>query len=369
MINVVVEETSFGVKKFCYNIQCTNPSLEYVYTSITQGWKLLDNISFMNESDLDHYIKTKHGENDIIISNKSDVVIKQYKALSGRINQVYYVTNNINDTIYIGSHSSHNISSDYLGSSSELSRLIDGELKGATLKRNELVFFGTLNEAKSYEVALISYVKKKGYPSIYNSYKSSSGGNYGEECNKKIGEANRKNWEENYEYMMERTQNEEVIKRRSETMKRVIAENPHKFLSHIEAINSNPDKIASTANTHRGMKRTEETGNNISEAKKLANMNKGKDKVASMAGKGSKYVTDTKNRYISRRVDSDYKLKVGEVFGVKKPPQAQGRSSNGYKKTVVTNTDTGDQYGIYLDLFELKSNEKIGKWKLGSLKK
>lgn len=288
------------------------------------------------------------------------------KAVTLKHTFVYKAICNITGKEYIGSHTTDDLFDGYVGSGREWLNHI--KEYGSKPKLIHIESFDDMEDAKRFEHELIKEELEYN-PMLMNRSSKGSGGNYGEECNKKIGEANRKNWEENYEYMMERTQNEEVIKRRSETMKRVIAENPHKFLSHIEAINSNPDKIASTANTHRGMKRTEETGNNISEAKKIANMNKGKDKVASMAGKGSKYVTDTKNRYISRRVDSDYKLKVGEVFGVKKPPQAQGRSSNGYKKTVVTNTDTGDQYGIYLDLFELKSNEKIGKWKLGSLKK
>jgi len=56
--------------------------------------------------------------------------------------------------------------------------------------------------------------------------------------------------------------------KRSNSMRKWIQENPEKHKSRMDAINKNQEKIRKTADKHRGMKRSDETKNKISEAKR-----------------------------------------------------------------------------------------------------
>lgn len=80
-------------------------------------------------------------------------------------------------------------------------------------------------------------------------------------------------------------QSDDTIKKRSYKVKEWIKENPEKHTERMLKINKNPDKIRKTAETHRGMKRSEEACMNIKNACQ--------GRVSNIKGKISAYNTKT----------------------------------------------------------------------------
>jgi hypothetical protein len=60
----------------------------------------------------------------------------------------------------------------------------------------------------------------------------------------------------------------ESNEKRGKSIKKWINENPEKHQERMLKINKNPEKIQKTAETHRGMKRSDETKRRMSESKK-----------------------------------------------------------------------------------------------------
>lgn len=291
--------------------------------------------------------------------NKSNAK-PRYIAETKKFTHVYRATCTKTGMQYIGSHTSDNLQTDtYVGSGKKwLQHLKDND---STAIVETIESFDSMWEAKLYENKLLS--QEIGTNSmLMNESTKGSGGNYGEEVNAKISATHKKLWEDNYEERYNASFNEEVNARRGATISQNLKANPYKLQRRMNALNKNPEKIAKTAETHRGMKRSDNAKSNISQARKESLSNKTESELAESIGKGMVYKTDLNDRYIAKRVPSDYKLKNGEKFGVVRPPQAQGRGK-GYKKTIVTNMNTGEHYGLYLDLFPLLEHEKIGKHK------
>lgn len=169
-------------------------------------------------------------------------------------------------------------------------------------------------------------------------------------------------WEDNYDYMKEKIHNEESNALRGQAQSEWIKSNPEAHKERMDKINKNPEKIAKMAEAHRGMKRSDDTCINISEAKKAAFANKTDEEVAATVGRGMLYMTNLIT-YESKRVPSDYELKENEAFGVIKNPKEPLK-----KRAVVTNINTWNEYwcevGHVLKDHERKGNKKAVKKKM-----
>lgn len=172
-------------------------------------------------------------------------------------------------------------------------------------------------------------------------------------------------WSDDYDYMKEKIHNPESNALRGQAQSEWIKNNPEAHKERMDKINKNPEKIAKMAEKHRGMKRSDETCANISEAKKANFANKTKEERDAITGKGGRYITDT-TTYISRRVAADYILKENEIEGVAKNPKEPFK-----KRAVVTNIVTWTEYwcevGHVLKDNERKGNKKAVKKKMREL--
>lgn len=289
----------------------------------------------------DHY--TKHGDTKSVSKSYSFVYVTRYK-----------------DLIYIGSHTTDNLSDGYLGSSRPLLKMID-EIGKSNFKREIIQIYQNMEDAKYYERNIIEYLMDDIPELILNRNIVGAGGDYGDEFRSKISEYKKKQWVENYDYMKEKIHNPASNKLRGDAQSEWIKNNPEAHQERMLKINKNPEKIAKMAEKHRGMKRSEDACINISEAKKAAFANKSDEQIGATVGRGMVYVTDL-NTYIARRVPSDYQLKDYESFGVIKNPKEPLK-----KRAVVTNIDTWEEYwrdaGYVLKDNERKGNKKVVKKK------
>ena len=188
------------------------------------------------------------------------------------------------------------------------------------------------------------------------------GGDYGEAFREKLSDATTIRWSYDYEGMKEKIHNEESNALRGQAQSEWIKNNPEAHKARMDKINKNPEKIAKMAEKHRGMKRSDETCVNISEAKKAAFANKSDEEVGATVGRGMLYMTNLIT-YKSIRVPPDYVLKENESFGVIKNPKEPLK-----KRAVVTNINTWNEYwvevGHVLESYERKGNKVAVKKKM-----
>lgn len=273
---------------------------------------------------------------------------------------VYRLINEINGCEYIGTHSSKNYTHQYYGSGNAIIEAVEQYGKD-NFTKEILRFFNSKLDAMEYEGFLVTneYVESK---QTYNLTNGGTGPTNSKRPQHAI-EIDRsfmiKRWQDDYDYMMKTCHNEEAKRKRGESVSRWIKNNQEAHQERMLKINKNPEKIRKMAETHTGMKRSEESKKRMSEAKKLNPT----DPAA--LGKGSVYMTNLLT-YKSIRVSADYVLKENEAFGFIKDPKLPLK-----RRSIVTNIDTWTDYwaevGYVLSDNEHKGNKGVVRKKLGLL--
>jgi len=99
---------------------------------------------------------------------------------------------------------------------------------------------------------------------------------------------------------------EESNRKRGKSISKWIEKNPQEHKKRMDKINKNPEKIKKTADKHRGMKRSQETKDNISKSLK--------GKTATNKGKRYIYNVDTLD---VKMIDKNENLPIGWQYGYK----------------------------------------------------
>jgi hypothetical protein len=193
--------------------------------------------------------------------------------INRKYNYFYETKNIVNNRCYYGVHRTDNLNDRYLGSGTILKRAIIKYGK-ENFTKIIILFFDTYQEAldKEAEIVTLDFIKNN---NTYNICEGGFGGHkWTEEGKKIISEAAKKRWQnQEYKEYMNKTyfQNKKRNKHLSNMIKEWIKNNPEKHAEKMYKINTNKDKIQKTASKHRGMKRTNKTRQNISEAILLQN--------------------------------------------------------------------------------------------------
>lgn len=308
-------------------------------------------------SDKVEKLRTAHNKyRDDFIFNYTKNEFGDTSTKSKKYSYVYVVKNSVNDKVYVGAHTTDNINDGYLGSSRPFLKEID-ELGKDKFSRTIIQFFNNHEDAKDYERNLLELLFRDNSHRLYNRNILGTGGNYGEEVNKKISESHKKNWELNGEELTKKIHTEEANLKRGESISQWIQDNPEAHKERMDKINKNPEKIAKSAEKHRGMKREESSKAKMSETRRKKLENATPEEMANLTGLGKKMVTNILT-YENKRVDGDYVLQENEVFGVKKDPKIPFK-----KASVVTNIITWQEKkvdaGYVMSENERKGNKKI----------
>lgn len=237
---------------------------------------------------------------------------KNDKDHDGKFNYVYKITNMINKKIYIGVHRTNNIHDGYMGSGRLIKRAIE-KYGIENFIREILKFFKSYKEALEYEKVLVTpeFCESK------HTYNLKEGGHgscyYSKEYRENISKSRKEKWQdpEFREMMIQALNTDERKKRLSENIKKYIENNQDEFQERMLRINKNPEKIQKMAKAHTGMKRSNDTKKNLSDAKKLYIAENGTD----VFGKGMKYIHNpiTKQR---KRVEVNSELPDGWLWGI-----------------------------------------------------
>lgn len=277
-----------------------------------------------------------------------------YQTLSKMYTFIYVVSNDVNNKLYVGSHTTDRLNDGYIGSGRSFIEDVN-KIGKSHFKRTIIQFCETHQWAKLLESTTIKELQEQGH-SIYNRTSAGFGGNYGSDINKRIAVAAEKRWDEEYDFMMLACHNPEATAKRSESLKYWIANNQELHMERMMKINTNPEKIRKTAEKHRGMKRTEETCNNISNAMQESFARRTEDEVAAHVGKDMLYVTSIID-YTYKRVTKDYILQENEMFGMIRDPKLPLK-----KAAAITNILTWEESiapaGYILKPTERKGNRK-----------
>jgi hypothetical protein len=161
---------------------------------------------------------------------RNDLDIEEHK----KFIYAYKITNTIDNTIYVGIHGTNNLDDGYMGSGSYLKRAIKkyGRKK---FTKEILQYFKSYKEALDYEAVIVT----KEFIERHDTYNLKEGGF----CN--------------YEWSDEYKRNQSIAIRGSELCR-----------NKIKILNKNPEKIRKMAESHTGMKRTEESKKKMSDAGK-----------------------------------------------------------------------------------------------------
>lgn len=230
-------------------------------------------------------------------------------------NYLYELVNIINNKTYIGVHRTDKLNDGYMGSGVILKRA-KYKYGIQNFTKTILEFFDTYQEALNREREIVT-------PSFINendNYNVKEGGYGNCEWSKlmlnRLSEAALKKWEDpEYRQMMDEKvyqnceRNEKISKGRSKWIK----DNPEAHAENMSKINKNPDKIAKTAEAHRGMHRTDKTKKNISDSLKILYKENPK-KGEIISGKGSKYIYNLETKK-SKRVSKDLEIPNGWISG------------------------------------------------------
>lgn len=231
--------------------------------------------------------------------------------ISRKYNYLYRIENLINGNFYIGIHRTDNLNDDYMGSGVILKRAI--KKHGIqNFKKEILEYFDNYEDLLKREKEIINEEmlnNKKCYNSKEGGYGSCV---FPEHVKKKLSDIAKKRWkDENYREMMNvKCFNKERSKKISEKVKKWISDNPEKHKEKMMKINKNPDKIKKMADTHRGMKRSDETRKNISLAAKENHKNN-----PNICGRGCIYIHNPETGE-AKRFNKNEKIPEGWVRGL-----------------------------------------------------
>lgn len=267
---------------------------------------------------------------------------------------VYKTTNLTNGKFYIGVHGAYSLNDQYLGSGITLRRAVM-KYGSTNFKREILQEFTSYDECYEYEKQLVTQ-ELIDSGQVYNLV---TGGNGSRKMSAEVCEKNRvialNKWKENREYMMSTVHSKQSCKRKSDAIKKYISENQDEFQAKMNRINKDPVKIKKTSDKHRGMKRTTESKQRMSDSRKQMLTNN-----KHLVGSGMKYVTDMSTMTL-KRVPCDYILLDNEVFGNKVKKTSKEAAGLGMK--FVTDMSTGKQFKVAGD-YVLQGNEVFGRKKL-----
>lgn len=276
-----------------------------------------------------------------------------HETISKKYTFVYVTSNDVNNKLYVGSHTTDRLNDEYIGSGRTFLTEVD-KIGKSHFKRTIIQFCETHVWAKILESTAIIDLREKGH-SIYNYTSAGFGGNYGDEVNQRISIATAQRWDENYELMMMSCQNDAALSKRSDSVKHWIKNNQEAHMERMMKINTNPEKIRKTAEKHTGMKRTEENKANMSDARNKVLANASEEEHARLTGKGLLTVTNITD-YTNKRVAKDYVLQENERFGTLKDPRIPLK-----KDSVITNILTWEDRiapaGYILQPTERKGNK------------
>ena len=250
-------------------------------------------------------------------------IIIMFTKESKKYNYVYKITNLINNKIYIGVHKTNNLNDEYMGSGTIIKAAI--KKHGLEKFKKEILFmFDTYQEAldKEREIVTETFIEN---PLTYNIREGGFGAcKYSKEYLHVLSAAAKKRWE-NVEYRehMQKAcfQNEERNKKISNRVQKWKKENPDKHKERMEKINKNPEKIKKMADTHRGMKRTEESKINIK--KGIHEALKDPELRKRRSGSGQIYAYNLKTKECKRfsdenKIPDGWKRGMPERFKTKK---------------------------------------------------
>ena len=211
--------------------------------------------------------------------------------INRRWNYLYKITNLVNGKIYIGVHRTDDINDGYMGSGIVLKRAQD-RYGIENFKKEIIEYFDTYQEALDAErkIVTLDFINEG---TNYN-VKEGGYGNcaWSDEMLKQLSTSSKNRWkDEEYRQMMREKvfDNPERNKKVGKGRKEWIKNHKEEHAKAMAKINKNPEKIRKTAEKHRGMKRSEETKKNVSEAiKKLYESDPAKKDA--IVGKGCRYI-------------------------------------------------------------------------------
>ena len=203
-------------------------------------------------------------------------------------NYVYKTTNLVNNKIYIGVHGTNKINDGYLGSGKIFLKALK-KYKKDNFKKDILKFFVNIESALEYEKVLVT----EEFVNDDNNYNLQTGGlsniHFSQETKNKmsklrkqlfldepirrliLSKQKKELWkDEEYRERMEKMCKDPIIrKKRRDNINAYIKNNYEEFHNRVVyKINKNPEKIRKMAETHRGMKRSDEAKKKMSLKKK-----------------------------------------------------------------------------------------------------
>lgn len=255
--------------------------------------------------------------------------------VSRKYNYLYKITNTVNGMEYIGVHRTDNLNDGYMGSGKLIRRAI-AKYGEENFSKEILEYFNTYREAliKEKEIVTLEYANKN------NTYNLREGGygkcEWSDEWKKEFSQYKKNKWVNDEEYrgkMMTIIQSEERRKKISKTLTGKKRNNPQ---------NKDPEKIRKTAETHRGMKRSEQAKKNMSEAAK----NLPDDIKLKRSGRGMTYIYNTETEEV-KRISKDEQLPDGWITG-----------SGPKKSTKYKDMNKGSFFGYNIDTLQIKRFQK-----------
>lgn len=216
--------------------------------------------------------------------------------ISRTYNYLYRIENLVNGNYYIGVHRTDNLNDGYMGSGLVLKRAF--KKHGIeNFKKEILEFHDSYEELLKREKEIVN-LKLLNDKKCYNSKEGGFGNcRMSDDLKQKISIVSKEKWKnpEFRKMMDERCFTEERNKKISDKIKKWIEENPEKHQEKMLKINKNPDKIKKMADSHRGMKRSEDAKRNISKAAK-----KNHEKNPYLCGRGCIYIHNVETKEIIR---------------------------------------------------------------------
>lgn len=280
-----------------------------------------------------------------------------------KYNYVYLIENTVNKKTYIGVHKTDTLEDGYMGSGSAL---LNAQKKYGieNFKKEIIEFFDTYQKALAMEKFLVNlkYVKDP------NTYNLRIGGNHweggsetlfermssaqkmrfkSEDERKKCSEIMKNLWNsDEHRRVMDRVfKNPERSAKISKNRSKWAKDNPEANRALMDKINKNPEKIRKTAEKHRGMKRSNETKKNVSDALKKFHLETAHRRNETI-GKGCVYIHNENTKEV-KRVDKN------EVI-----PDGWKRGSGISRKSTHKDLNKGSFFGYNDETLEIKRFQK-----------